>query len=270
VVSVFRVQSRPLSEPRAFTATWAALFVAVAIGCALAATFPAGVALLVVALTAAAAMVSAPTCVTVGTDGLHFRWLGTSRFVSHAEIEAIERIETTLALVLGSGEVLHLSSSGMHTRAQPELDVLHARLEETWLEHRTLTSAAGGWLTTRSGRTMRDWVHAMRMMLTVQNGYRTPVVPRERLWAVVENPKADPSARTGAAVALSGRLDPEERARLRIAASACAEPRVRVALALAATEACAGTSDEQLASALEAAEGDAESTEAGVDTRRSL
>ena len=68
-------------------------------------------------------------------------------------------------------------------------------------------------------------------------GFRIASVPVERLWRVVEDPRADREARTGAAIALAPALHDDERARLRAVADGCAEPRLRIALATAATEA---------------------------------
>jgi hypothetical protein len=61
-------------------------------------------------------------------------------------------------------------------------------------------------------------------------GYRAAAIPRERLWDVVENPAADPSAREGAALALSVSLDADDRSRLAALAQTTAQPRLRVAL----------------------------------------
>ena len=85
-------------------------------------------------------------------------------------------------------------------------------------------------------------------------GFRVASVPLERLWRVVEDPRADRDARTGAAIALAPALHDDDRARLRAVADGCAEPRLRVALATAAKEASAP--DDALAEALDALEGE--------------
>jgi hypothetical protein len=92
----------------------------------------------------------------------------------------------------------------------------------------------------------------MRRLLCPENGYRHAAMPPERLWRVVEDPSADGTVRTGAALALAPSLDDAGRERLRAAADASVEPRVRVALATAATSAGASVPDEDLAAALDA------------------
>jgi hypothetical protein len=59
--------------------------------------------------------------------------------------------------------------------------------------------------------------------------YRATAISRERLWAIVESPGVSPSAREGAALALSARLDESDRARLATLAQNTARPRLRVA-----------------------------------------
>jgi hypothetical protein len=69
---------------------------------------------------------------------------------------------------------------------------------------------------------------------------------RDQLWALVEGPEVEASARRAAAEALVSSAasgDGRERARLRVAADHCAEPNVRVALAeLAGTDEGEGAS----------------------------
>ncbi len=108
----------------------------------------------------------------------------------------------------------------------------------------------------RGSRT-RDWVKALRTLAQQQPGYRTSAVPQEGLWRIVESPHADRDARTGAAVALAPSLDAAGRQRLRDAATACAEPRLRVALTTASMPTGAA-SEEELAAALDAIEGEVE------------
>jgi hypothetical protein len=109
-------------------------------------------------------------------------------------------------------------------------------------------------LVRRSGGRTQEWVRAMRSMVRSEQGYRTGSIPPERLWRIVEDPRADRAARTGAALALAPTLDGQGRERLRVVASSCAEPRLRVALSTAATEAGARGREEDLAATLDALE----------------
>jgi hypothetical protein len=111
----------------------------------------------------------------------------------------------------------------------------------------------------RAGGRTQEWVRAMRAIVAPsQHGYRTGAVPPERLWRVVEDPRADRIARMGAALALSPSLDFEGRERMREAAASCAEPRIRVALTTAASDAGARGKDEDLAAILDALESEAD------------
>ena len=65
------------------------------------------------------------------------------------------------------------------------------------------------------------------------------------MWSIALDPSAPPSARAGAAVALSSSLDADAKERLRAAADASARPSVRIVLSAAAE----GTAE--LAAALE-------------------
>ena len=60
--------------------------------------------------------------------------------------------------------------------------------------------------------------------------YRMAAMTREQLWALVEGPEIEGSARKAAAAALAMSSDDGERTRLRVAAEHCAEPHVRIAL----------------------------------------
>jgi hypothetical protein len=91
-------------------------------------------------------------------------------------------------------------------------------------------------------------------------GYRAAAIPRERLWAVVESPAADPSAREGAALALSASLDADERARLAALALKTAQPRLRVAL----DEVSRDQEESRLRIALEAAESELDDAASGT------
>jgi hypothetical protein len=100
----------------------------------------------------------------------------------------------------------------------------------------------------RGGRKTLDWVRALRE-LGAGSDYRAARMPKDALWATLEDPAATVEARAAAAVALSHDLDSRERERLRVAADGCAEPRVRVAASLAAEDA----EEEALADALDRA-----------------
>ena len=104
----------------------------------------------------------------------------------------------------------------------------------------------------RGGRSVPEWLSALRGLAKKERDYRSVTIPDEALWSLTEDPRADPTARAGAAIVLRHRLGEEPtRVRIEAAAAATAEPRVRVAL-----DAAASTDDDHL---LAAALGSAES-----------
>ncbi|RYZ66758.1 MAG: hypothetical protein EOP08_04245 [Proteobacteria bacterium] len=97
----------------------------------------------------------------------------------------------------------------------------------------------------RGERSRGEWVAALRRRAEAgQESYRLAAVPAEQLWAVLENPEADPSARIGAALTLRIQTGPEPalRQRLAVASRATALPEVR-----SATEILAGEETEAVA-----------------------
>jgi hypothetical protein len=70
----------------------------------------------------------------------------------------------------------------------------------------------------------------------IDGSYRASTLPRDRLWALVEDDAVEHATRSRAAAALSGSLASPERERLRIAADATVGPKLRVALAAVQAE----------------------------------
>jgi hypothetical protein len=80
----------------------------------------------------------------------------------------------------------------------------------------------------RSGRTVRQWAAALRM-LGADPDYRTAPVSRDELWGVVEDATKPPAIRAAAAVALRPSTD-SERVRLRVQVETSATAGFRAAL----------------------------------------
>jgi hypothetical protein len=257
--SQYWVLARPLGEPRAFAraATLVALvlaFAVVASQCA-----PAALALAVVTLVVAFVGITVPTHVTVGADGILLRWLGTMRFVSWADVAAMEDFDGGVVIALDGGEWLTLRTPADHERHHPEREAMIERMRVAWWAHpRSGADETAASLVRRTGGRTREWVRAVRALVRREGGYRVAGVPPERLWRVAEDASADRSARTGAALALAPTLDEPGRRRMTALASSCAEPRLRTALTMAAGEAAADAPDEEIASALDASEGEGE------------
>ena len=80
------------------------------------------------------------------------------------------------------------------------------------------------------------WAPPLPIAAKAEGMFReSPILP-ERLWQVIEDAKADISARAAAAIALSRTMSEQDRSRLRIAARATAAPKLRIALEAAAQD----------------------------------
>jgi len=261
VAASFWTLARPLGEPRTFTRVGALVGIAVALGMLGGRGAPAASALAVVALLVALLGLVVPTRVSIGADGVHLRWLGTSRFVAWSTVLAVEPFDGGVVLALEGGRWLTLRTPSEHDRHDPDTLAMIERLRAAWranVQARAEPLPTGVMCRTSvRGTRTRDWVRAMRALAQEQPGYRTSVVPHEGLWRIVESPHADGDARTGAAIALASSLDDAGRQRLREAASACAEPRLRIALTTASMP-TGSAPEEELAAALDAIDGEVE------------
>jgi hypothetical protein len=199
---------------------------------------------------------------TVGADGLLFSWLGQKRFWRYDDIASIDTwIEKSIwkkmmwegiELRLRTGERVKIGVQMRHqTPGHAErLHVIFERVRAALNSHREGDPAADAALLGRGERDVGDWIRTLRAMGSgAAADHRTAPVAPERLWRIVEDPRATPEARAGAATALGTSLDAEGRARLESAAAAVAAPRLRIALEAAASE-----DEEALREALEAME----------------
>jgi hypothetical protein len=158
--------------------------------------------------------------VHVGRDGILVRCFGWSRFTPYTEIVRIEHDRTNVWMHTLDGRRLRIPGArGLEgalrraiARSRPEDDVAN-RLAQ-------------------AGRSAREWLSALRGVRPRPSEihYRVAQVPDARLWAVVEDGRAEPSARLGAAAALADGIDEGGRVRLADVARATADPRLRVAL----------------------------------------
>jgi hypothetical protein len=175
--------------------------------------------------------------VSVGADGVRIRHLlQRARFVPFSVIEEAltDGRDITLRLVGGEEIVMHhpagrgfkpLAFADRADEGRKLVERIKAQVEA----HRASTAADPA-VFARSGRETAQWVREVVGAADVNASYRTPAVPPDELWRIVEDAAAPATARAGAAVALRGALDEEGRVRLRATADACAAPRLRVAL----------------------------------------
>ena len=247
--------ARPMGEPKAFARAAALIGLVLAFGMVAGQAAPVALALAVVALVVMLVGVALPTHVVVGADGVLLRWLGTARFVAWSRVIAVEEFDGGVVIALDGGEWVTLRTPPEHERHCPERAAMVERMRVAWrAQAHVRPDEAAARLVRRSGGRTREWVRAMRALVHEGRGYRAASVPPERLWRIVEDPRGDRAARTGAALALAPLLDETGRDRLRSAAFACAEPRLRVALKTAATDPGQSASDDELAATLDAIE----------------
>ncbi len=261
----FYTLARPLSEPRAFARAATLVALVMALGVVAGQTAAAALALAVVTVLVVFVGATVPTRVTVGADGVLLRWLGTLRFVPWTSVLSIDAVDGVVVLAIDGGTWLTLRTPANHERYQPERAAMVERMRAASRAHvLARPDEETARLVRRSGGRTQEWVRAMRAMVRGEDEerYRAGSIPPERLWRVVEDPRADRVARTGAALALAPSLDESGRERLRAAASSCAEPRLRVALVTAATDAGARGREDDLAATLDSLE-----SEGGDDAR---
>ena len=198
------------------------------------------------------AVAAIPRKLVVGRDGLLVRWMGTRRFIPMSEIvTATAQGETSIRLELAGGkeETLFLHSpkrrGGIFTQYR---DAVLARIREAHASHEAKPAADLTALVAQGGRTKDEWKKSLVSIEESAPDYRKAAIRPEDLWRVVEDPRAEPDARAGAAVLLRKGLDEAGKARVRVAAAATASPQLRVALEATLDE---SDSDEALLDALD-------------------
>lgn len=153
-----------------------------------------------------------PRRVLAGPEGLEVVDLGRRRLVPFRDVLRARPEGGGVVLTLATGETLVL------TKRRRDDGEPRALLDRIWLG---LAAAAEGGVRpaeaaalARGRRSMRAWVRALRALAPPGAHYRQGLVPRERLWAIAENPTLPRAARAAAAVALA---DASEEARTRLA-----------------------------------------------------
>lgn len=172
-----------------------------------------------------------PQRLVIGEDGVLLRWAGRTRFVPFARLVAVR--ETPLGIELDLGweqppleiRVAHRADTQTRKRAE-----IVAKIEAGLAAQRALAHADDEAVLARGERPLEDWIRASEAAGVGDAGYRVAAIPRDRLWAVLENAAAEPSAREAAAIALRVQLDDAERERLDRVAQKSASPRLRITL----------------------------------------
>jgi hypothetical protein len=192
--------------------------------------------------------------VEVGSDGVLVGWFGKKRFIAHSRIADVQPYEEQIAgktyvgvdLHLVGGEKLHLVA-GQKGWVTTDAQTVAERIREAREDAARGDADVQAALLDRGTREIKEWVSSLRGIGAGANAsLRTAPVAPERLWRIVEDAGAEPTARAGAAVALGAELDDERSARLRGVAQTIAAPRLRVAIEHVAE----GKSDAELEQAL--------------------
>jgi len=179
---------------------------------------------------------------TCGEEGVHIKRLIGSRFIRYDEISDV---------VASFGKIVVIRTAKRTYNIELPSNEDATAMIENIRQRSSMPKAEGdenlGAILARGDRSNEAWLDAVRRQASaVESSYRTQHLAEDRLWTVLEDPSADPTARVAAAVALrttTRTADPKMRVqidqRVRIAASTTAFPQVRIALeeiADAATE----------------------------------
>lgn len=190
-------------------------------------------------LVGAAVRLFAPPVVSVGSDGLSVRGARSSWFVAFEEIVGVSYGRGDLTLHLRDGRPRRISTFGT---SEPRRAALYNRLTAGVNAARAPADLSVR-LTAldRGGQSAEAWRAALRELAAQGNDYRHTGLSRDEVRAALEEPRATPERRIGAAFVLS-LMDPAEAGtRVRIASEAVAHEPVRIALERAAE----GELDEQ-------------------------
>jgi hypothetical protein len=165
--------------------------------------------------------------VAIGVDGVLVKGTSRTRFFAYRDLDAARVEGGDLLLVRRGRVVLRLQ---LHGDDASKRDAVLARIQEA-VER---VKRGGGAVSAQLVSTAT--VEQLARAAAGGADYRGAALTRDQLWALVEGPEIDASARTAAAQALARTSGPEERARLRVAAEQCAAPEVRVAIESLAEE----------------------------------
>jgi hypothetical protein len=175
--------------------------------------------------------------ITVGSDGMLLHGWPRARFVSWRDVSAfrahpVPPLRATMMrfdVILKSGEVIGIHASAEKAVTWEALlgrarELLHAYQMHPPAEAPVALPVA------RAGRSAADWLRGLRGMTRGADDYRSMSISDETLGSIVEDPRAEASARAGAAAALAGSPDAHTRVRLRVAADASVSPVLNRAL----------------------------------------
>jgi hypothetical protein len=215
------------------------------------------------------ALASVSTRLRIGADGVETRWLRRRRFIPYEQFAGAQRYSKSwgrsridgLRITLRTGETVDLPVQVGSWWRGDKLMLVEERIREAKEAYRRGDAAVDAAMLERGGRSVGEWVAALRAIGTGANAtLRVAPLPRDRLLRIVEDATQPGLARAAAAVAVGAEMDEEGRARLRVAAEATAATKLRVSIERAAS----GASSPELEEALsELAAGESAGRRAG-------
>jgi hypothetical protein len=191
-----------------------------------------------------------PCQVHVGADGLLVATRIAPTFIAWSEIDAVERYDRGVVVRRRGGDLeIPMSQPGKSANDFDRVlqQALIARAAQALEAYRRGQGPDAAARVARRGRPHAVW---LRDLFDREGSFRTAPILDEQLWAVVESPAAEATARAGAAAVLARTAGDEGRSRLRIAADACTAPRLRIVLDRTAS----GASESDVEEALVAVE----------------
>ena len=144
-----------------------------------------------------------------------------TRFHRYEHLLGIAVTDGVLELVRRDG-----SRHALAFARKDEVSLVAQRIERGMRQAATSAAPDAPATLSRGRRHAVEWIR--QVLIADSVAYRT-ALPPERLWAILEDPKCEPSARVGAGLALRGSLDEGGRTRLRIVAASSVLAEVRFA-----------------------------------------
>lgn len=177
-----------------------------------------------------------PCKLHIGADGLFIATRIAPTFVAWSDVAAVDLDDRGTVLHRANGTrvsipmVMPGSRVSEEDRARARSFLAHVAIARE--AYRLAQPPAATVLLARKQRSHAEW---MRALSDREGSFRAVPLLDDQLWAVVESPAAEATARAGAALVLARAGREEDRTRLRVAAEACAAPRLRVVLDKAAS-----------------------------------
>ena len=195
--------------------------------------------------------------IAIGGDGVLVDRRDDNRFVPFADVALIQAYDEHfmgkhfigVSLIMHDDEELRVPLGANKLGTLANRNALLRKLQNALARYKRHNAPDNGDVLVRKGRSAASWAQQLKRIGAGANANtRTPPVPSEQLWRIVESPACSPGMRAGAAVALAERLDDKGKQRMRVVADSVADPKLRVLIDCAKT----AEQEEELVAALEA------------------